>query len=229
MKDSATIGYHHAALLRLVAAMFAAVGIVPGGPAVSFMSAAVRASVLRVLAPAESATRRLIWLQARKLIVKLTAKRPAPKRGFSKGKGSGKAVPCFQLFDTRKHFAELSNTRRPKRAKGPGPRISGFDDGSWTPYAPENPSGKTPPDPASLCRRLQALQRALEDIPAQARRMARLQARRREAGEPPRKTEPRRPGPPPGHRNSQTHEVDEILSDCDIFVLRAAMPPDKSA
>ena len=224
MQDEANIGYHHAALLRLVGTMFAAVGIIPGGPPVATMPGHVRAYVLRILTAAESATRRLIILYARRIVVKLTAKRAGPRGKIPKASGTAKNVPCFPLFDPRKYFAELAKSRRGK--SGPGPRISGFDDDSWTPYDPTQ-TAKAAPDPTALCRRLQALMGALEDIQAQARRLARLQAKRKAAGEPIRRTEPRRPGPPPGSRARSTHEIDDILKDCDEFVLRAAKPPDR--
>lgn len=220
------IDRNHKALLRLVTALFVVAGLVVGGAAVASMPACVRKKILRVLGPAEAATRRLIAIVARDVIVKLRAKRAGPKGPIPKGKGSGKRVPQFQLFDPRKSFPELVKSKRPSR--GPGPRISGFDDDSWTPYEPKKPAQSGEPDPRILCGRLQALMRALQDIPAQARRLARLQARRRADGEPLRRTEPRRPGFPPGYRRNGMHEIDEILSDCDILVRMDPRPPDKA-
>ena len=63
-----------------------------------------------------------------------------------------------------------------------------------------------------LSRRLQILKLALDDLPRQARRMARWRVRR-EAMSPKFKS-PLRPGPPPGRRKRHIHPIDEILADC---------------
>lgn len=215
---------NHKALLRIVAALFVAVGLVVGGPAVTSIPRCVRTRVLRVLRPAEAALRRLIAIAARDVVIKVRDKCKRSTQPSRKGSGSGARAPMFPLFDPRKWFWELAKSRR--SAKGPGPRISGFDDDSWTAYEPEEPSVREP-DPLQLCRRLMALKNALDDIPAQARRLARLQHRRRAAGEPLKRTEPIRPGTPPGYRKHWEHEVDEILVDCHRIFLRDPVPPDR--
>ena len=77
-----------------------------------------------------------------------------------------------------------------------------------------------------LTRRLQALKLALEDLPRQARRMARWRMRRENMKSPKFKS-PLRPGPPPGRRKKQIHPVDEILADCHAIAWEA-MKPDTS-
>ncbi len=222
MNDEVIIKYQVTALMRLVASMFALAGLVPGGAVVASMSADVRRRVLRVLQPAESALRRVILVKARGLVVSFQPKRPAPKGALPKGKGAGDRIPAFVLFDPRKWFRELAKPHRPLR--GAGPRISGFDEQRFATPTPRSAEV----NPASLCRRLQALQKALETIPAQAKRLARLQARRRAAGAPLRRIEPRRPGWPPGYRQRHSHPVDVILHDCDILARQDPRPPDKS-
>ncbi|MFN0192384.1 MAG: hypothetical protein ACKVP5_10485, partial [Aestuariivirga sp.] len=64
-----------------------------------------------------------------------------------------------------------------------------------------------------ITRRLQALKSALDDLPRQARRMARWRQRRDSMSGPVFKS-PLRPGPPPGHRKRHIHPVDDILADC---------------
>ena len=134
------------------------------------------------------------------------------------GKGSGPSTPSFQLCDKRIFFPELSNPRV-KYAKHP-PRILFFGpdsrvDDLW----PRPPPAPPPPPPdglvnaARLARRLQALKSALDDLPRQARRMARWRVRR-EAAKAPKFKSPLRPGPPPGHRKKPIHEVDEVLAEC---------------
>ena len=77
-----------------------------------------------------------------------------------------------------------------------------------------------------LSRRLQALKLALDDLPRQARRMARWRVRRENMKSPKFKS-PLRPGPPPGRRKRQIHPIDEILADCH-WLAWEAMKPDTS-
>ena len=190
----------------------------------------VHGAVLRVLRPAESAVRRLIVIAARGLVVKLAPSRPMPK-GHIIGKG-GTPRTSFKLFDTRKDFPELRQ-RRVKYAKHP-PRILFFGDDSrldslWS--VPESTAAPAPEtdglvNAARLSRRLQALKSALEDLPRQARRMARWRIRREKEPSPKFKS-PLRPGPPPGHRKRQIHPIDEILANCH-WLAWDALKPDTS-
>ena len=217
------IARNHGALVRLVTALFAVVGLVPDGAPVASMSPSIRSKIIRVLRPAESALRRLIAIAAQGVDGAVRSRQSGKKRRKTEGKRKrGTRAPIFRLFDPRKWFPELSKGRRP--ARGPGPRITDFDDDSWEPY--EQEPAKEPANPAGLCRRLQALHRALQDIPGQALRLARVQHRRRAAKEPLSRTEPLRPGLPPGHRKHETHEIDEVLNDCDILARMEPKPPD---
>ena len=219
------------ALLRLLAIMIAAAGLVEGQIA-RVLPRSTRLMILKFLRPAEAATRRLALIlmqrmKGRKASAVRRKTRPMPAGGIPKGSSDGERIPPFRLLDPRKHFPELSQGST-RRSKGPGPRISGFDDDSWTPYDPGPSVEKTEPDPRLLVGRLLALQAALLDLPKQARRLARVQSRRRAAGEPLRRTEPMRPGMPPGHRWTHNDEIDEILSDCHWLALRALAAPDTS-
>jgi hypothetical protein len=71
-----------------------------------------------------------------------------------------------------------------------------------------------------LTRRLQALKSALDDLPRQAKRLARWQQRRK-ASPWPKSTLPLRPGHPPGYRRKPIHEVDEVLTECDGLAWEA--------
>jgi hypothetical protein len=77
-----------------------------------------------------------------------------------------------------------------------------------------------------LTRRLQALKLALDDLPRQARRLARWRVRRENAKSPKFKS-PLRPGHPPGYRRKPVHEVDEVLIECHGLACDA-MRPDTS-
>jgi hypothetical protein len=204
------------ALKGIIAGLFAMLELA-GGITVALLPRSVHSAVLRVLWPAESAMRRLIVIAARGLVVKLPPSRPIPRPkpvgSIRKGEGSRLS---FQLFDARKNF-----TRRGRR-KGPRvvPRITFFRSDStvetlWLgrpPIADAAPSdGLVNVQP--LTQRLEALKLALEDLPRQARRMARWRARR-ETAKSPKFRSPLRPGPPPGRRRKPTHLVDEVLIEC---------------
>ncbi len=176
--------------------------------------------------------RRLIVIAARGLVVKVAPSRPMPK-GHMIGKGGAPRSSSFQLFDTRKDFPELRQ-RRVKYAKHP-PRILFFGDDSrvdalWP--APQPVAAPAPPPSDGLVnaerlgRRLQILKLALDDLPRQARRMARWRVRRKNMKSP-NFISPLRPGPPPGRRKRRIHEVDEILADCHGLACWA-MEPDTS-
>ena len=206
------------ALKGIVVALFAMLGL-DGTDTVSRIPKPLHGAVLLVLRPAESAMRRLIIIAARGLVVKVAPSRPMPK-GHMIGK-SGAPRSSFQLFDTRKNFPE-QRQHRVKYAKYP-PRILFFGDDSrvddlWP--APPPVTALAPPPSSDglinaerITRRLQALKSALDDLPRQARRMARWRVRRENMKSPKFKS-PLRPGPPPGHRKRQIHPIDEVLADC---------------
>ena len=73
---------------------------------------------------------------------------------------------------------------------------------------------------------INALKSALDDLPRQAKRLARWRLRR-EAMPSPKFRSPLRPGRPPGHRKKPVHEVDEILAECHGLACWA-MEPDTS-
>jgi hypothetical protein len=216
------------ALKDIVAGLFAMLEIA-GGITVSRIPQSLHSAVRRILWPAESAVRRLIVIAARGLVVKLASPRPGlrPKPVGKIGKDGGSKRSSFQLFDTRKNFAI-----RPHR-KGPRvvPRITFFNNDStvtsmWL-GRPPVAKAAAPPDglvnAARLTRRLETLKLALEDLPRQARRMARWLARR-EAKPSPKFRSPLRPGQPPGHRRKPIHLVDEVLIDCHGLAWDALKP-----
>ena len=215
------------ALKGIIEALFAMLGLV-GEVTVSRIPKSLHSSVLRVLRPAESAVRRLIIIAARGLVVKVAPSRPMAE-GHTITKGSGSRLPAFQLYDTRKDFPELREPRV-KYMKYP-PRIHFFGpdsrvDDLW-PSPPPAAAPVSPPDglvnAERISRRLQALNLALDDLPRQARRMARWRMRRDAMPGPVFKS-PLRPGPPPGHRRKPVHEVDEVLANCHWLAWEALKP-----
>jgi hypothetical protein len=215
------------ALKGIVAELFAMLGLA-GEATVSRIPQPLHSAVLRVLRPAESAVRRLIIIAARGLVVKLAPSRPMPMPVGPIGKGGGSRPPSFQLFDTRKYFAELHPQRR-KFRRNP-PRIHFYPYDTLRPPRPPITDPVSPPDglvnAERLTRRLQALKLALDDLPRQARRLARWRVRRDNMQSPKFKS-PLRPGPPPGHRRKPVHLVEEVLAECH-WLAWDAMKPDTS-
>ncbi len=208
------------ALNAIVEALFAMLGLAGEATKLRIPQPLHRA-VLRVLRPAESAMRRLIIIAARGLVVKLAPSRPKPVGPI--GKGGGNRPPSFQLFDPRKNFAELR--QHPRTTRNP-PRIHFYPYDTLRPAHPAAP----PPDglvgAERLTRRLQALKLALDDLPRQARRLARWRVRRENMPSPKFKS-PLRPGPPPGHRRKPVLQIDEVLAECHWLAWNA-MKPDTS-
>jgi hypothetical protein len=214
------------ALKEIVAALFAMLGLA-GAATVARLPRSIHSAVLRVLRPAESAVRRLVVIAARGLVVKLAPSRPMPAGPI--GKGSGRSRPSFQLFDPRKSFAPLrpsrgTATRIPPRIHffASDPRVAAL----WS--APQPAVDPTPPPDGligaeRLTRRLQALKLVLEDLPRQARRLARWRMRREKA-QSPKFRSPLRPGHPPGYRRKPVHEVDELLIECHGLACDALKP-----
>ena len=216
------------ALKGIVEALFAMLGLA-GDATVSRIPPLLHSAVLRVLRPAESAVRRLIVIAARGIVVKLAASRPMPV-GHMIGKGGGNSRPSFQLFDPRKNFKRLRHRKFARMEPrihffGPDPRVAAL----WP--APR-PVVEPPPPPDGLVnaqrlsRRLHALKSALDDLPRQARRLARWR-QRREAAPEMKFLSPLRPGHPPGYRRKPVHEVDEVLIACHGLAWDA-MKPDTS-
>ena len=214
-------------LAGIVETLFVMIGLV-GEATVSRLPWPTYRAVLRILRPAESALRRLIVVAARSVVIAAVVSRPRRAGGIRK-KGSS-SRPSFQLFDPRTRIV-LPRRRILKR---PGPRIHMFNADNelvtiWPPPRPTpSPASRPPPaadgmvSAARIIRRLEALESALADLPRQAMRLARWRMRQEKSPNPSFKT-PLRPGRPPGHRRRNTHEVDELLSECHWLAYRVAM------
>jgi hypothetical protein len=206
------IPINQAALARIVAALLAMVGLA-GGVMPARLERTLHAAALRVLRPAESAARRLIVIAARGLAAKTRPLRPMPA-GLSRS-GVGRGRVSFQLFDARKRFG-ASAIRR-----GPEPRLTIL--GARGPLVPlfqaraETGALCAPDDgmvsAAGLSRRLAALGAAIENLPREAKRLVRWQARRDRMACPKFRS-PLRPGRPPGYREEPRDEIDLVLREC---------------
>jgi hypothetical protein len=216
------------ALKGIIEVLFALLGL-DGTDAASRIPRSLHSAVLSVLRPAESAVRRLIVIAARGVVVVLTPSRPMPA-GKVIGKGCGNSLPSFQLFDPRKRFKPVRAMKFTRLV----PRIHFFphDPRISALFPAPRPVVAPPPPPdglvnsARLSRRLLALKSALDDLPRQARRLARWQERRKAAPDL-KFLSPLRAGHPPGYRRKPIHEVDEVLIECDDLAWEA-MKPDTS-
>jgi hypothetical protein len=214
------IDINQSALVRIVAMLMAMVGLAHGG-SVERLARPVYNSVARLLRPAESALRRLIVIAARGLVVKPQPTRPMPAGLSISGKGNMR--PAFRLFDQRKRFERI---RRRGKVHGIEPRVHFMGESPLVPlFRPAfrpivQPEDDGTVSAARLCRRLVAIKLALDDLPRQAIRLARWQARRNKLENPKFKS-PLRPGRPPGFRKEPRHEVEALLRECHGLALDA--------
>ena len=246
MNWTLAIEHNQAILLRNVAWLFTWLKMDVGG-SVETMPRLKRLTVLFVLRPSESAYRRvlLVAVLVRRVMAPLMKERVA--RGHraeqkpNSAIGPTRPLP-FKLIDPRKHFDLYPD--RPKYVSGPGPLVTDLwsDDPIYDRsalYAHQEKMNRPPPSPndeesaASLCRRMNALMTALQDLDGQVLRMAKMQARIKNQSGHVGKFPIRimRPGLPPGFRNRQKHEVDEVLAECHRLALMAQhelMPPNTS-
>ncbi|MEO3999245.1 hypothetical protein [Mesorhizobium sp. CAU 1732] len=210
-------------------------------------------AVLRLLRPAESATRRLIILVARGLLLPPPRpRRPEPivlgKTGASAGgKPAGPRSLTLPLFDP----LPRQTPRRPTPSAVPRICVPGFT----VPFpvaVRRPPMAGDPIDTARLTLRLSALASALDDLPGHARRFARWTAARDAVGaqnkgrdaaaaqhreQQSRSANPRivgriwplRPGQPPGRHRAkgrrQVHEVHHVLGELHELALWALEGP----
>ncbi|MFN0190595.1 MAG: hypothetical protein ACKVP5_01280 [Aestuariivirga sp.] len=228
---------NHDALMRIVATLFAMLGIAESAVA-ERIPRVLHSAILRILRPAEAAVRRLIVVAARGMVLKPHMPRSKPQGKIERtGTGSTRRPP-FKLEDTRPPM--LPPERRGKYAKR-RPRIIDL----WSDQHPDitgptiadifaqhraraeflqpapQPATKPAPikdgkiDSARLLRRLAAIKDALEDLPRQAKRYLRWRARRENISK---KrliyTNPIRPGPPPYIHKKPQHEIEDVLRDC---------------
>lgn len=232
------IDRHRKQLTRIVVMLFAMLGLSDGAP-IARVAKPTYLAILRLLRPAESAVRRLIVAAALGLVAEL----PKPRAATSKSaatrprKASRPRSPAFQLFDPRQRFNSSYLQRRhpmPADFHRPQPRIRVIDV-SFDPripmfrQSPPLPPAAPPPEPDDtvsalrLSRRLVAIRSALADLPRQAQRYARWQARPADKRRP-KLASALRPGRAPGQRSNPIHKVDEILNECDWLARHAARP-----
>ncbi|NJM30535.1 MAG: hypothetical protein HC855_10910 [Rhizobiales bacterium] len=246
MNWNGVIEHNRDALIRIVAALFAMLGIAENA-APERISRALNSAILRILRPAEAAVRRLIVAAARGMALKPHKPRAKPAGKIERTGKGGTRRPPFRLEDSRPPM--LPPVKRGKYAKR-SPRVIDL----WAAERPDvtgrtiteifakhharylasrpAPEPKPPPikdgkvDSTRLLRRLQAIKDALEDLPRQAKRLLQWRARREKIAE---KrliyTNPLRYGAPPYVHEKPKHEVEEVLEDCHWLAWEAANEP----
>ena len=153
-----------------------------GGARPGTVSRRRRAEVFAVLRPLEAALRRIVVMAMKAAgAAVLSSRKATPPAGpIPRGDGASDRPLPFVLFDARN--APLPTVRRTV-PEARAPRIAffdGLDDRVAWPARPGS-TGPAPEDALSadgLVRRLLSAKAALEDIPRQAKRMARAVARR---------------------------------------------------
>ncbi len=213
----ASVERNTAALRVVVAELVGLLGAYGGMEAVR-VPRVVRSIMLRVLRPAEAALRRLIVIAARDVRVDFLPRKTKPLQSVT-GEGLSRTstprVPSrmpFQLIDPRRrsgqrHVAYTSSNPRVFVVEAAAP----FSPLSQIPVSPPLQEPENLAGARRICQRIHALVAALEDVPRQAKRLARLRAWREH-----RKSffSPLRLGKPPGHRKVPVDDVDYILAEC---------------
>jgi hypothetical protein len=229
------------ALIRIVLQLFAMLGLTEGVD-LGRIPRKLKNTVHFILLPAESAVRRLIVAAAKGLVAKPQAYKPMPKgTKIPKSMGKlGKRAPQFKLSDQHEPWLPPPSKRK-KRPKGPRitflgptePTVAAIFAYHRSMAKPESkPKREKGPndgkaDGTRLQRRLQAIMRALQNIPKEAQRYVQWQARREMQADAGRRvhTTPFREGNPPGYREKWTHEVHEILDNCMGLAFDATWVP----
>ena len=240
---------HRDALKRILAMLVAMAGLSDGDFPVPRPSREKRAdgfshtlprhlyrTLLRLLRAAEAAARRLIVVAARGLVVLPgPLRRAVPEQPSPFGRsgpvltpstapaGSTPPPPILPLIDP---LRDGSGRWQPAAAAMPRISVAGWSDPA---PLPARPAANDLFDAAGIQRRLAALVAALDDLPRQARRLARWRSRR------PRgrfhRVTPLRGGRPPGWRKPDSrhaHPVHSVLNDLHGLAVWAQEKPDTS-
>ncbi|MEX0954859.1 MAG: hypothetical protein WDZ83_06570 [Rhizobiaceae bacterium] len=232
------------ALMRVLAALLSLVGLEDGQSEIgsrqsgSALAADCRlilprhlhAHVLRILRATEAAIRRLVVIAARDVAVTVRPGGGAFQPDFCRKRNEAAdapatlGIPAFPLLDPLRKFS----FDPPRRASKFFPRICVVGYSEPAPL-PEKPvlSFDDPINATGIHRRLLSSRRALENLPAQARRLARWKARNKLKPGPGR-VSPLRMGRPPGRRKRSIHAVDDILKECHALALDVLSPPNTS-
>ena len=203
-------------LLRIILALAASLGLADGG-VLKTLPRFLYQKALRIIIPAESAVRRLILIIAHEMKLRGGIKLPKARITFTNfmllNPLPADHIPAFNLLDPRKIFGLEA------------PDYSGFGSSNDDQRDDDESVAldKTPIPAAALGRRLLALKAALENLPKQARRLARWYEQRDAAyaKNQPHLFSPTRPGLPPAYRKHNLDEIDDVMIECHSLALIA--------
>lgn len=206
------ISRNHALLVRIISALFA---MLPSAEpsAEATLPRSLFYSILAVLRSAESAVRRLIVIAARGMTAKPKPSRPFPSGSVFLNHSAPIRVPTFNLIEPLKPFSLDAE---------PTPLFSFVETGSETSHQIQFVEISV--NATTLLNRLRAIRFALDNLPKQARRLARWRAQHsldNQANQQIKRLSPLRPGPPSGLRKRSIHEVDSVLRDVHYFAREA--------
>jgi hypothetical protein len=196
------------ALLMIIVTLMASLGVLGGGR-LTTLPYFLYHRALSIVRPAESALRRLIVIVAHEMALRGFKLRVGKRAGLDEFLISLRplprdepAIPTFNLIDPLKIFGREA------------PDVDGFGFGE---NAHEQDISPLPA--ASLHARILALKNALENLPRQAKRLARWYEQRDLAYSQnlPHRYSPMRPGPAPASRRRKDHEVDAVLLECHLL------------
>ncbi len=202
------INRNREALLTLIMALMASLGLAPNGRLTTLPQFLV-SRALSIIRPAESALRRVIMIAALKLIPRfVTVPKPREHNAdfVRQNPRLEPRLPTFDLIDSLKTFADEAP-----------------DYSTFAPTHDDESADRTPIPADALGRRLLALKLALESIPAQAKRLARWYAARDLAlrQNQPHRMSPIRSGPPPWSHRAKRSEMDKLLTECHLMAIHA--------
>ncbi len=214
-------------LLKIILALLVWLGLSEGGVLKTLPRFLYRRA-MRILVPAESAVRRLIVIAVYEMELRgVTFATPLKVRTkFTNfmllNAPAANNVPAFKLLDARKLFGLDA------------PDYSEFGASCADDYERDGEDfavpGRAPVPAALLGQRLLALKAALENLPKQAKRLARWYGQRDAAYAQnlPHLFSPIRPGLPIGYRKHKRQEIDEVMLDCHSLARAARDRRDSS-
>lgn len=181
-------------------------------------------SLAHELYKTESAVRRLVVmvmqeLAAQGFVAVLPPPRPMPAGLVIAGRQPDHpSRRAFPLFDARVAYAFVEDVPAAVTATMTGPRIRVIDAASpreqfLARFTPPTDTLCSAGETQVLRLRLAATDRALHNLTAEAKRMARWRARRKRM-EQVKFISPLRPGPPPGNNRRSRQEIDLVLREC---------------
>jgi hypothetical protein len=211
------------ALTAIIMALIKSLGLINGG-ALTTLPIHIYTRALAIIRPAESAVRRLIMIAAHELVLRGVKLRAGTRDGLAEFLYSHRpnphaepAIPAFTLLDPLKSFREEA------------PDFELLDDHQFS-GDNDAPPTTTRISAISFSRRLLALKHALENLPKQAKRLARWYAQRDAARQAlqPHRLSPLRPGLPVGLPRRKLSEVQEVLRECHLLAIYARDQHDSS-